>query len=86
MRKNRLAKLRDSEDTYQPLRSFEWSEADLSHGKLIRLKGMPEHLQMKLFSVAISPNRRDFVATNDTSQTCAEKNLCHSMVCGAISS
>jgi hypothetical protein len=31
---------------YQPIRSFEWSEADLSHGKLIRLKGMPEHLQM----------------------------------------
>ena len=56
MRKNRLAKFKDSEDAYQPLRSFEWSEADLSHGKLIRLKGMPEHLQMKLFSVAISPN------------------------------
>ena len=27
--------------------------------KLIRLKGMPEHLEMKVFSVAISPNRTD---------------------------
>ena len=33
---------------------------------------------MKLFSVAISPNRTDFVATNDTSQTCANdtKKIC----------
>ena len=51
MRKNRLAKLKDSEDAYQPLRSFEWSEADLSHGKLIRLKGMPEHLLLLLLMI-----------------------------------
>ncbi len=57
MRKNRLAKLQGSEDSYKPLRDFEWNEAELNHGKLIRLKGMPEQLQMKLFSVAISPNR-----------------------------
>ena len=78
MRKNRLAKLKGSDETYQPLRSFEWSEDELRHGKLIRLKGMPEHLQMKLFSVAISSNRTDLIATNDTSQTCANdtKKIC----------
>ncbi|HGC5671365.1 TPA: IS701 family transposase, partial [Legionella pneumophila] len=57
MRKNRLAKPKGSDDAYQPLRNFEWSTVELSQGKLIRLKGMPEHLEMKLFSVAISSNR-----------------------------
>jgi hypothetical protein len=78
MRKNRLAKLKGSDDAYQSLRNFEWSKVELSQGKLIRLKGMPEHLEMKLFSVAISPNRTDLIATNDTSQTCADdtKKIC----------
>ncbi len=33
---------------------------------------------MKLFSVTISPNRTDLIATNDTSQTCADdtKKIC----------
>ena len=78
MRKNRLAKHKESTEKYQPLRSFEWSNDELSQGKLIRLKGMPEHLVMKLFSVAISPNRTDFIVTNDTSQTCSDdtKKIC----------
>jgi hypothetical protein len=66
MRKNRLAKLKGSEDAYQPLRNLEWSQVELIQGKLIRLKGLPEHLEMKQFSVAISPNRTDLVATDDT--------------------
>ena len=39
---------------------------------------MPEHLKMKLFSVAISSNRTNFIVSNDSSQTCADdtKKFC----------
>lgn len=57
IRKNRNAKHSGSDDKYVPVREFEWSEEELLTGKNIRLKNMPEHLKMKLFSVAISPNR-----------------------------
>lgn len=78
MRKNRLAKHTNSEEKYRALRDIEWSDAEVESGKLIRLKGMPEHLNTKLFSVAISSNRTDFIITNDNSQACADdtKKIC----------
>ncbi|MDF1756944.1 MAG: transposase [Legionellaceae bacterium] len=78
MRKNRLAKSPITDDKYKPIRDFEWSDSELSQGKYIRLKGMPEHLKMKMFSVAVSPNRTDCVVTNDTSQHCSDdtKQIC----------
>ena len=78
MRKNRLAKHTDIDEKYHPLRDFKWTDNELQEGKFIRLKGMPEHLKTKLFSVAISSNRTDFVITNDNSQNCADdtKKIC----------
>jgi hypothetical protein len=39
---------------------------------------MPEHLTMKMFSVAVSSNRTDFVVTNDNLQHCTDdtKKIC----------
>lgn len=78
MRKNRLAKSHDTADKYKPIRDLQWTENELHHGKIIRLKGMPEHLAMKMFSVAVSPNRTDCIVTNDTSQQCSDdtKKIC----------
>jgi len=78
MRKNRLAKHWDTEEKYQPVRELAWTEDELREGKFIRLKGMPEHLAMKMFSVAISSNRTDFIVTNDKLQHCADdtKMIC----------
>ena len=78
IRKNRLAKSWDTDDKYVSIRELEWTEDELHQGKSVRLKGMPEHLAMKMFSVAVSSNRTDFVVTNDTSQSCADdtKDIC----------
>lgn len=78
MRKNRLAKSWDTDEKYQPIRDLPWTEKELCEGKIIRLKGMPEHLTMKMFSVAISSNRTDFIVTNDKLQHCADdtKKIC----------
>lgn len=78
MRKNRLAKHFGRDEKYCPLRDIVWEDNELKRGKNIRLKGMPEHLKTKLFSVAISSNRTDFIITNDNSQYCADdtKKIC----------
>lgn len=72
MRKNRLAKSWDTNEKYQPIRELQWTDDEIRQGKMIRLKGMPEHLAMKMFSVAVSPNRTDCVVTNDQSQHCTD--------------
>jgi hypothetical protein len=78
MKKNRLAKSWDTEEKYQAIRDLNWSSDEIHQGKKIRLKGMPEHLAMKMFSVAVSPNRTDFVVTNDILQHCSDdtKKIC----------
>lgn len=78
LRKNRRVKANGTEDKYLPVRELCWTEEELLTGKNVRLKGMPEHLAMKMFSVAISPNRTDFVVTNDSNQYCADdaKKIC----------
>ncbi|OGV27805.1 MAG: transposase [Legionellales bacterium RIFCSPHIGHO2_12_FULL_37_14] len=78
MRKNRLVKSMDTHGQYLPARELQWTPDEISLGKKIRLKGMPEHLAMKMFSVAVSPNRTDYVVTNDTAQQCADdtKKIC----------
>ena len=78
MRKNRLARCADSSENYQAIPTLTWTDEELRQGKLIRLKGMPAHIEMKLFSVAISSHRTDFIVTNDTSQHCADdtKKIC----------
>ena len=78
IKKNRLAKAHETGDEYIPITELQWSEDEFHQGKSVRLKGMPEHLAMKMFSVAVSPNRTDFVVTNDTSQNCSDdtKSIC----------
>jgi len=78
LRKNRRVKTHETEDKYLPIRELCWTQEELSTGKNVRLKGMPKHLAMNMFSVAISPNRTDFVVTNDINQYCADdaKKIC----------
>ncbi len=53
---------------YQPVDSLEWSAGDLAQGKVIKLKGLPKDHKVKLFRVARSTTRTDFVVTNDLAQ------------------
>ena len=69
---NRLAKRRDSEETYQRVDSLTWTEEETAHGKAIRLKGMPTEFKVKLFRVEVSTRRRDHVLTNDAAQSCSD--------------
>lgn len=53
---------------YQRIDELVWSSEELTHGKLIKVRGFPRDKKVKLFRVTVSTNRTDFVVTNDLTQ------------------
>lgn len=78
IKKNRLARIAGTEQKYQQVSLFDWSDEQLSVGQLVQLRGMPSAIPLKMFSITVSANRVDCVVTNDTSQTCSDdtKKIC----------
>ena len=54
--------------SYQRVDSLEWSNEELDQGKAIKIKGFPKQHKVKLFRVAVSTHRTDYVVTNDLTQ------------------
>ena len=63
---------------YRRVDSLEWTEAEMQHGKLIKIKGFPGSHKVKLFRVVLSTKRTDYVVTNDRGQdaTQAVREVC----------
>lgn len=61
-----------SDESYQRVDSLTWSEAELETGKMVHLKKFPNGHQLKLFRIALSTQRTDYVVTNDHSQVSAD--------------
>lgn len=63
---------------YRRVDEITWSEAELRHGKLIKIRNFPADKKVKLFRVTVSSHRTDFVVTNDTTQdsTQATRTVC----------
>jgi hypothetical protein len=53
---------------YQRVDSLAWSAAELAQGKTIKIKGFPKDHKVRLFRVAVSTHRTDWVVTNDPTQ------------------
>ena len=49
-----------------------WTEAELAHGKTVHLKKFSKGHYAKLFRLAISTDRTDYVATNEVDQDSAD--------------
>ena len=64
----------ESTDTnpYQRVDSLSWSNKELAQGKTIKIKGFPQEHKVKLFRVAVSTHRTDYVVTNDLTQNSTE--------------
>jgi hypothetical protein len=69
LKKNRLVDDTFAKGKDKPIELLEWSTEELEYGKIIKIKGFPAQKKVKLFRVAISTNRTDYVATNDLSQS-----------------
>jgi len=53
---------------YQRVDSLSWSESEEQHGKRIKIKGFPGSHKVKLFRVALSTQRTDYIVTNEMEQ------------------
>jgi hypothetical protein len=54
---------------YRRVDSLAWSALACAQGKVVKIKGFPKAHKVKLFRVVLSPQRTDYVVTNDLSQT-----------------
>ncbi len=53
---------------YQRVDSLNWSDEELAQAKIIKIKGFPQEHKVKLFRVAVSTHRTDYVVTKDLTQ------------------
>ena len=63
---------------YQRVDSLTWTEKELQQGKTIKIKSFPANHKVKVFRVASSTRRTDYIVTNDIAQDDVEvvQNVC----------
>jgi len=63
---------------YRHADSPEWSDHELSSGKIVKIKDFPKDHKVELFRVVLSSRRTDYVVTNDMAQddTSAVRKVC----------
>lgn len=54
--------------TYTPISALAWTAREQTHGKSVHLKDFPKGHRVRLFRLALSAERTDYVATNDPTQ------------------
>ena len=57
---------------YKPVSQLDWDQTNLLQGKLVKIKGFPGSMKVKLFCVPVATNRTDYVVTNDLTQGSAD--------------
>ena len=73
LKRNRLVDDSGGIELYKPLEKLVWSNQELHHGKLIKIKNFPKSKKVKLFRVTVSTDRTDYVATNDLTQNSTDE-------------
>jgi hypothetical protein len=53
---------------YQRVDSLTWTQEEQQHGKMIKIKGFPANHKVKVFRVAFSTKRTDYIVTNEIAQ------------------
>lgn len=57
---------------YKPVSMLTWDQVTLAEGKVVKIRGFPGSMKVKLFCVPVSTNRTDYVVTNDVTQGSAD--------------
>ncbi|MCA1607730.1 MAG: hypothetical protein LC775_20210, partial [Acidobacteria bacterium] len=63
------------EQPYRRVDALDWGDGELKRGKLVKIKGSPKDYKVKLFRVAVSSNRTEWIVTNDLSRDSAQETL-----------
>lgn len=65
LKSNRQVDDSGGEKPYGRVDGLDWSEPELEQGKLVKVKGFPGDYKLKLFRVAVSTHRTEWIVTND---------------------
>jgi hypothetical protein len=65
---NRLVDDSQGQVPYRAVETLSWTEQELQHGKIVKVKGFAKNFYLKLFRVFVSNDRTDFIVTNDLTQ------------------
>ena len=68
LKANRLVDDSGGEKPYRRIEALEWSQSERVKGKLVKVRGFAGDFKVKLFRVAVSTHRTEWVVTNDLSQ------------------
>jgi hypothetical protein len=68
LKSNRQVDDSGGERPYRRVDALDWSEQELKQGKLTKIKGFPKDHKVKLFRVAVSSDRTEWIVTNDLSR------------------
>ena len=68
VRENRLVSLDPTDKRYYRVDSLVWSQEDLRAGRLVHLRDFPAGHRVKLFRLALSTERTDYLVTNELAQ------------------
>jgi len=69
LKKNRLVDDSLGAQPYRAIETLEWIETELQHGKVVKVKKFAQATRLKMFRVAVSTNRTDYIVTNDLTQS-----------------
>src|SRR4028119_898700 len=59
----------NAREDYKSVESLSWKPTELQSGKTIKIKTFPKFKKVKLFPVIASPNKTEYVASNDLNQS-----------------
>ena len=65
LKSNRLLDDSDQQQPYQRIDTLSWTVEQQQRGKALHVKGFPKRHRVKLFRLAFSTERTDYMATND---------------------
>jgi hypothetical protein len=72
IKSNRQVDDSGGEEPYRRVEALEWNSNEEAQGKLVKVKGFPGAFKVKLFRVAMSSHRTEWIVTNDLSCGCTE--------------
>ena len=68
LKSNRLVDDSSGVQPYHRIEALAWSAAELTSGKVVKVKGFPMDFKVKLLRVALTTERTEWVVTNDLTQ------------------
>jgi SRSO17 transposase len=72
IKRNRQVDESGGTEPYRAVETLEWTTAEEQTGKTVKLKGFAGATRLKLFRVAVSTNRTEYLVTNEMTQSDTE--------------